>query len=232
MSSNNLIVRSLLESMVSAVDAIDISYSMSEEGLEERLLLGWHTQNAPLDLVQGLAKDWGVPSAMRGRWREHTELADGVGITVNKSFSSFRLYTHHWKSVDPHSYGEVVYRGFKCLPDNTYRVDEYVYMGDLRHPKNLSYALQACTHPERIHKLIGVCPEKVPMMFTQIKNSGRHSWLATVRHAKQDAGNVIAPQYSGHKLLHLAGGIDASKGAFDSYYLSANSKNAIHFLGD
>ncbi len=224
-------MRPRLQQLLKNADAFDLSWSLTEGGVERRALVGWLSDHAPYDELAQIALDWGMNAPMVNRWRESASESEGVGLTVNAALSSFRLYTHRWKGIVPNDYGAVVYTGYKCLPDGTVRVDEYQNYGDLREADNVSYAMAHTARPEWVERVIALAPKEVPLMFTRIANSGRQSWLVTVRHAKLDAGIIIGKEHTGLKLLHLAGGIDAAKGAFDTFYLGSSPTGVAWFLG-
>ncbi len=187
------------------------------------MLLGWLKDNSTLDQLVKFAQAWGFPSAMLARWRADFLIADGVGLTLNSDASSIRLYTQHWDNpID-----DVVYRGYKSLPDGTNRVDEYRFKGDLRQAENLAFAKRYTSRPEAIDRLIDVAGE-AELVFSSITNSGRTSWLVTCRTAGVTERDVLGAG-SDATLLHLAGGIDASKGTFDTIYIRSNNENAVDF---
>lgn len=206
--------------LVQSGNAFDLSWSESSSGTESRALCGWYRDQAPVAQVAELALQWGLPPAVIQRWAAEAADSD-VGITLNSDISSFRLYTHRWGTVSPDQIGAVVYRGFKGLPDQTCRVDEYQYTGDLRDSDNLEFALARTRHPARVLAAVERAAPDVPLVFSRITNAARQSWLATVRHAQLDA-QLVSPELAGYKLAHLAGGIDASKGEFDTSYVSSS----------
>lgn len=219
-----------LKSLAKTADVYDQSWSFHEHGDEERVLFGWWVKEAPWERIKKYCELFAMPAPMVARWLEISNSADGIGIAVNKSLSSLRLYTHHWKSINPEEIGAIVYTGFKMLPDGTVRVDEYRHFGDLRDPENLEYALSYSNKPEWIHAAIESAPENVPLMFAKISNTGRQSWIATVRHADVDAGALLTGRVSGQRLLHIAGGIDASKGSFDTVYIDPGIAGVTTFM--
>lgn len=210
--------------------AFDISTSITEQGNEHRVLMGWYTDKAPLQELAKEAEGWGMPAAMIQQWLAAAKDSEGIGITVNKNMSSLRLYTHSRDKLAPNESGEIVFQGFKSLPDASVRIDEYRNYGDLREADNLAYARANCQHLQWLDRINELALEDVPLMFSRISNSGRQSWLVTVRHAQLDAGDIIGQQYQGKKLLHLAGGIDATKGAFDTFYLASNPHEVVRFI--
>jgi len=219
-----------LNTLVNTADVFDLSSSISDSGIEQRLLIGWWTKHVSLHAVTDFASFYGMPAVMIERWLENANNSDGVGLAVNKNLTSLRLYTHHWNEVDPSNIGAIVYRGYKVLPDGTFRVDEYRHMGDLRDPENLQFAIDNSRHPDWLTRVLQNAPINLPLLFARIQNSGRQSWIATVRHANVDAGGVLQQRLNGQKLLHLAGGIDATKGAFDTFYVNAGFEEARKFL--
>ena len=219
-------IRSLARTAV----AFDLSSSLTEANTERRALLGWYTKTAPLLELAQTALDWGMPKAMVNSWMDQAQESEGVGVTVNQDLSSLRLYTHKRDGLAPEQAGEIVFSGFKCLPNGSVRLDEYQNCGDLSEPSNLAFASANSQHPLWLEQILSLAPDHIPLMFSRITNSGRQSWLATVRHANIDAGLVIGPAYTGRKLLHVAGGIDATKGAFDSFYIASSPSEVVRFI--
>lgn len=220
----------MLNALAKSADTFDLSFCLTDEGIEERLLVGWWTKNAPSIGIREFALQWGMSSAMVDRWLADAGDSDGVGITVNRSMSSARIYTHHWNRTSPSQRGAVIYRGYKTLPDGTVRIDDYQYCGDLRDKENLEFAKENSSHPDWLDRIIKVAPADRPLVFSRITGPGRLSWLATVRHANLDSSDFLGAQPQRRKLLHLAGGIDATKGRFDTVYVSASLKSASNFL--
>lgn len=219
-----------LKVLANTANVYDQSWSFHENGTEERVLFGWWVKNAPWALITKYCELFSMPAPMVSRWLEVSNSADGVGIAVNKSLSSLRLYTHHWRSVNPLDYASIVYTGFKVMPDGSVRIDEYCHFGDLRDPENLKYALSNSSKPEWIQAVLKVAPDDVPLMFAKISNTGRQSWIATVRHADIDAGKLLSGHVSGQRLLHIAGGVDAAKGCFDTVYINPGPQGLLNFI--
>lgn len=214
--------------LVPSGDAFDLSWSQHESGLESRCLCGWECDHAPIDALARLALDWGMDAGLVAQWRKASQNAD-VGITINRDLTSLRLYTHRWPSASEADIGAVVYRGYKCLPDGGVRVDEYIYRGDLREPSNLALALSHSGQTQVIKALVQNTPPDIPLLMTTTHNTQRLSWLATFRHARLDAG-LITSDLQGYPLAHLAGGHDATKGEFDSFYISSTPAAAMSFV--
>ena len=228
---NLLAARHYMNALIKSADGFDKSWSYTETSAEERLLFGWKTEHAPFKAIQEAAGLFNMPPKMIDEWFSVAAGTDLVGITVNKNLSSIRLYTHHWNSVSPGDVGAIIYRGYKLLPDKTLRIDDYQYLGDLRDAKNLEFALANTRYPSWVERIVADAPLDKPLMFSKTVNSGRQSWLATVRHAGLDAGEVVQGKANGEKLIHVASGIDATKGPFDTLYFNADITEASRFLG-
>lgn len=218
-------VSEVLLKLASYSHAFDLSWSWSNGQVESRLLLGWRRNEAPIDDLLKLASLCRFPEPMLVQWQKGAETAD-VGLTVNQDLTSLRLYTHDWTDG---ALGAVVYRGFKALPDGTVRLDDYVNAGDLRDTENLALACETTPWANQLAEIAQKATQNKPLMFTRTQNTGRSSWLATVRHCNLDAG-VITPELAGYKLAHLAGGMDATKGAFATAYVSTGPASAVEFL--
>lgn len=222
---NTAIVKEALARLVPGAHAFDLSWSWTEGNVETRLLMGWNRGDVPFDPLIKLADQAQLPKAMVRRWFNEAQAVD-VGLTVNQDVTSFRLYTHDWTD---RALGAVVYRGFKALPDGTARIDEYVNCGDLRDSANLALARETAPWADLVAGIANDAPQDKPLMFTRIQNTGRSSWLVTVRHCNLDAG-LITPELAGYKLAHLAGGMDATKGNFATAYVSTGPSSALEFL--
>lgn len=219
-----------LQELVISADACDLSWSIGEQAVDQRALIGWHSENASCEALEQFALKWGMHLPMVASWRKDAETADGVGLTFNQQLTSLRLYTHSWNRVAPDEIGTVVYRGYKCLPSGSVRIDEYQNFGDLRAEENIAFAKSLTNRPEWIDYVLEVAPDDVPLIFTRTINSGRQSWLATVRHAEIDAGKVAGADFDRCKLMHLAGGVDAEKGSFDTFYTRSSATGVSRFI--
>ena len=220
-----------LSVLLESTDVFDQSWSFHETGVEHRLLLGWLPASAPREVIAACAADLGMSAAMVDQWSRDAQTADGLGMTLVNHGRSIRLYVQHWDNVSREDVGEVVYRGYKQLPDGAVRVDEYRYEGDLRETNNLEVAQRTEGARAWIDRVIELCPADIPIDFCRIQNAGRSSWLATARLARLDAGAVLGADFSGRRLLHLAGGVDASKGEFATAYVKASRYEAARLLG-
>ena len=222
----NIELTKKLIALIKTGNAFDLSWSQTAGHLERRCGCGWDQPEAPIEELAVVALGWGLPEKVIQRWLEEAQKSDLVGVTINSDRTSLRLYTHTWRDTDKNP---IIYRGFKGLPDGTVRIDDYAFTGDLRDAGNWDLAITLCNIPDRLEVVAKRTPPEIPLPFTRIQSAGRVSWLCTVRHAKFDAG-IITPDLNGYRLAHLAGGIDASKGAFDSFYISSNIVTLQSFL--
>lgn len=223
-------IKQRLHSLCLTADVFDRSFSFTDRGIESRALMGWYSQNASLPTLSKFALEWGVNPKLVESWKALASQSDGVGITYNANLTSLRLYTHDWNRVRPSEIGKPVYTGFKSLQDGSLRIDEYLNYGDLRETSNFDYASNRCTRPEWLERVVSMSPVDVPLIFTRTENSSRQSWLVTVRHANLDAGDIVGYEFKGNKLLHLAGGVDAVKGEFLTFYLSSSPNQVLSLL--
>ena len=221
--------RLVLARLIPTGDAFDLSWSQSGAHLESRMMCGWFAAKAPRQTLAETALQWGLPSALVLNWLQASKGRD-VGFTVNADLTSFRLYTHGWAGDVP-TKNETIFTGYKALSDGRCRVDQYVFNGDLRDAANTRLAIRSELLKTAIEKVVDEAPVDVPLVFSTISNPGRQSWLATVRHGNFDAG-LVTPDLSGFKLAHLAGGVDASKGPFSSFYVSASPTQALKFISN
>lgn len=225
-----LIQPSDFASIVDTGDAYDLSWSHSSAGVEERMMLGWWRQNAPTAELVRLAQGFGIPQPMLTRWLADAEQSAAVGITVNRSLTSFRLYTHSLNDQTP-DIGQRVFCGYKALSDGQVRVDDYRFQGDLRDPDLLSIARENTFQPAWLENALSKTSDAHPIPLITILNGARSSWLATLRHHDIDAGAVLGSDFARMKLLHLAGGTDVSKGEFSTFYLRSSPDGIRSLLG-
>lgn len=219
-----------LPRLLDLADVYDQSFSFGASGTEHRALLGWYTPNAPIDILANMFMDWGVPAPFVQQWRLNTPDTEGVGIAVNQDLTSIRLYTHKWSTLTLEDTGVPVYKGFKLLQDNTLRLDEYINFGDLRSHDNMAHAQSLAQHPQWVERLDQHAARDTPLLFTRTTNTGRQSWLVTARYADLNADAIAGPSFAGHKLLHIAGGIDAIKGTFSTLYIQTDRAEVQNFF--
>lgn len=215
------LIRSHLPRLVDLADVFDRSFSYSASGVEHRALIGWYVKNAQMDILSNMFCDWGFPRPMIAQWLSDSTNAEGVGVAFNQDLTSVRLYTHRWMWVDLDDIGAPVYKGYKFLKGGSLRLDEYLNYGDLRSGDNLAYAQSLNSRPEWLDRLIKWVGPDIPLLFTRTFNTARKSWLVTARYAQLDAGLIVGEAFRGRKLLHLAGGVDSSKGDFVTVYVSS-----------
>ena len=86
---NRPLLQKHLPSLLQLADVFDQSFSFSASGAEYRVLLGWYTPNAPMDILSNLFIDWGIPSKFVQQWRLNTPDTEGVGISFNQDLSSW-----------------------------------------------------------------------------------------------------------------------------------------------
>ena len=227
---NQQLLKSHLPKLLDLADVHDQSFSFYDGGVERRALIGWYTNNAPLDVLGNMAVAWGVPQQFVQQWQRGAEGTEGIGLSINQDLTAIKLYTHKWMGVTLEDVGVPVYRGFKLLADQTLRVDDYVNAGDLRSNGNLAYALALGSQPSWVEALHAAAPQDKPLLFTKTNNTSRNSWLATARYADLQADAVAGPAFGGFPLLHLAGGVDAVKGQFSSIYIQTTLSDVNDFI--
>lgn len=219
-----------LRKLLALADFCDLSFSATHEAVEQRALIGWEAERAKLDVLSNIFCRWGISEKLVRQWQHHCDGAELVGIAVDQQLTSFRLYTHKWRGMTLKDVGVPVYTGFKQLSNGSLRIDTYVNHGDLRNNNNLTYTHDLNPKPLWIQRLLARADERTPLLFTRTTNPGRQSWLVTARYEYMDAGRIVEPCLRGHKLLHLAGGIDAVKGEFATAYIRAEAKEIEAFI--
>lgn len=218
---------SALRALVDCAQVLDHSVSVHDGGADSRVLLGWLPNAAPVAALSDFGRAKGLPEPMICAWLQHARSADGIGLTVTPKLDSVRLYTQHWDHAK--RIGDVVYRGFKRM-GGVFRVDEYLAQGDLRDPSHWSRACEALPLLSDFEERIFHPSFDGDLPFSTIENSGRQSFLATVRQLKLILPETNQSGLLGAQLLHVAGGIDAVKGGFVTQYVRASKASAIEVL--
>lgn len=239
-----------LAAMARDCDACERSWSIHDGGVEERLLFfADHQPGRALRMAEA-AVALGFPAALLQGWSRALPGADAIGLAVNRSGSSVRLYVQYWEAVKARVMGgdlapAPLYVGFKALPGGVLRQDVYFcapaaprdrFWPPMRDALVAWGCAAAAAEAAFAPVTAGNC------LFTETVAEGRSSWLATLRRAPLQARAVadcLAPLAEGPGreglraalaggagLVHLAAGEDAVKGRFLTVYLEEAAPEA------
>lgn len=237
--------------LIKAADSMERSWSISTSGpqagqAEERFLLFFDEIDARGAMIADAALALGVTADLVARWQSRFGGADAMGIAFNIAGSSVRLYLQYWDQVVARVQGgdvtpQPLYLGLKSLPGGHLRED--VYLCHPMAPRStfmppLTQALAQIGLGQLGHVFDPLDADDC--IFTTIADSGRMSFLATVRRAALDRGRVadlldnlpaaswtqaVKDQSRRRDLLHIAGGQDPLKGDFTTLYFSSSPQD-------
>lgn len=232
-------------------DACEMSWSIHDGGVEERILFFFDHQNDSALMLARAAVALGYPADLLQGWSQALPLADAIGLAVSRDLRSVRLYVQYWETVRARVIaGDLtpapLYVGFKALASGQVRTDTYVC---------LPAAPRGMVWPPMRQALcdVGADAAAVDIAFapltdgncihTEILSDSRRSWLDTVRRAPLDAqamaaalrpvaqqagsGTLLAALENGAALVHVAGGQDDTKGRFLTLYLEEDPEQAV-----
>jgi hypothetical protein len=236
----------LLARLASDADSCERSWSFHGSGCEERVLFFFdHDAERALMLAKA-AVALGFPAkAVRG-WSRALPGADAIGLAVTRDLRSVRLYVQYWEAVRDRVIGgdpspTPLYVGFKALGDGRLREDVYICLPAA--PRDLFWPPM-----ERALAGVGADPvgaqqvfaalDSASCIYTETLSEARRSWLATVRRAAIDPGqladclparadlaDLVAELRAGAPLVHVAGGEDDTKGHFVTLYTEADPQD-------
>lgn len=234
----------LLSELASAADACEMSWSISQADIEQRVLFFCDASVAMAGLIARTARALGAPSDLIAAWSQALPAADAVGLALRCDGRSVRLYSQYWDllvarlragQTDPLP----LYCGFKALPDGSQRRDDYVCLPmaprEVFWPPMAASLAWAGLDAQAAEAAFGDL-EAAQAIHTRTVGDGRSSWLTTVRRAPPPRDAVLRllgplaerPGAEGliaaaarHEMVHLAGGQDTSKGEFLTVYLES-----------
>lgn len=242
-----------LSQLAHSADACEKSWSITEDGIEERVLFFFETSVHAAELIAATAVDLGLPRKLLSAWSSALPGADAIGLALRSDRTSVRVYTQYWEvlaarvdagNLEPFP----LYKGFKLLPSGAVRSDDY-YCRPVA-PKADFWPPMAQTF-----EAFGLDSTQADVAFadlnaetaicTRTLGAKRTSWLTTVRRAQVDraelakwasplaareGGQAIVEALSKHDLVHLAGGTDTQKGAFLTIYLESTPPEVLAAL--
>ncbi|GEM_PF-2806670 len=246
------LLRRELRALITQADGFDQSWSITQEHpVEERCLMFFDMNPRSVKGLERAAQLLGMSNGVISKWRSLLQGCDAIGLGLSKSLKSVRLYAQFWdqqiervlsENLDPFA----LYLGVKSLPDGSLRQDTYrcepllartVYWPEIEKAcakfsmniTDLETAMSALNDENGV--------------WTRIDNSGRDSWLLTVRKAEPEPALVAQAlsSFKGHSpdmlafctrapMLHIAAGEDPVKGDFISFYFEAEADDIIEFL--
>ncbi|UWQ96454.1 hypothetical protein K3728_04240 [Rhodobacteraceae bacterium M385] len=242
-----------LNQLAHNADACEQSWSITESGIEKRVLFFFETSVQAAELIATAAVDLGLPKTLLSAWSSALPGADAIGLALRCDRTSVRVYTQYWEvlaaRVDAGNLQPFpLYKGFKLLPSGKVRTDDY-YCRPVA-PKADFWPPMAQTF-----EAFGLDSAKSDAAFadldaetaicTRTLGAERTSWLTTVRRAQLDrakfaewaaplaareGGQAIVEALSQHDLVHLAGGTDTQKGPFLTIYLESSPSEVLAAL--
>lgn len=247
-------MRADLDALLRRAMAFDRSWTFAEDGGVDRRTLFFHAASpADAALLQRAALALGLDAEAVALWRAHLPGSDALGLTVNAAGSSVRLYTQHWQALAARvEAGDLspfpLYRGFKRLAGGLRRDDVYHCLPLAPRAEfwpEIATALANFGLPVARMETIFAPLTPEACIWTRTAGAGRRSWLATLRRADldqaalADALDALPPRpglaevtasLRNARLLHLAGGEDATKGRFLTFYTEATAAEVADFL--
>ena len=239
--------------LIDLADGFDRSWTFGAHLQDERFLLFFDGLDS-IETVASSAVELGFPEQAIVQWKAHLKGADAIGLSANKSLTAVRLYAQYWEvQIARIQQGNMaafpLYRGWKKTVEGELRKDEYICTpmasGGVYLPliEDLSKSLGFSA--EVLEDIKSGLPSHA-VIFAEISNPKRKSWLATVRKAglppaliktwvttaqnKDGIGDLI--DHAGHHpILHLAGGEDLEKGKFHSIYFEAEAEDIKRLIG-
>ncbi|WP_341863905.1 hypothetical protein [Gymnodinialimonas sp. 57CJ19] len=234
-------------------DACEKSWSITENGIEERVLFFFETSVQAAEMIATAAVDLGLPKTLLSAWSSALPGADAIGLALRCDRTSVRVYTQYWEvlaaRVDAGNLQPFpLYKGFKLLPSGKVRTDDY-YCRPVA-PKADFWPFMAQTF-----EAFGLDSAQADVAFadldaetaicTRTLGAERSSWLTTVRRAQMDrakladwaaplaareGGQAIVEALAQNDLVHLAGGTDTQKGPFLTIYLESSPSDVLAAL--
>lgn len=227
--------------LVERAQGFDRSWSFGQDGVEVRALL-FMPPSAASALWQA-AGDLGFAASGQAEFEAALPGADAIGLTLARG-GSLRLYLQYWDLMAARvAAGDLspgpLYLGIKRFADGGARRDVYHCLPmapEVEYRPEIAAAMARFgAEPEATAALLArLTPETC--IWTRTEAPGRRSWLATVRRAglggadlarallpvaaRPGVADLLAALGRGAS-LHIAGGHDARKGDFISFYVEA-----------
>lgn len=241
-----------LARLTDMAEGFDLSWSFSKHGYEERALFFLPATLTARDNLIAAAQVLGFDRAEIAAFVAALPGADALGLTLSRS-GSVRLYLQYWDELSKRiAHGNTapapLYLGLKRFADGSARRDLYYCLPlapEAEYRPDIETALQAFGADLLGIEMLFAQLSPETCIWTRTQGEGRQSWLATVRRAHlrpQDVINALAPvaQRAGVQaviealrkgaLLHIAGGTDAKKGEFLSFYVETDRQGMSQFM--
>ena len=222
--------------------------------VERRALFFLPPGEASVAALIPAARALGMDEGALARFRLALPGADALGLTLSAGGASVRLYLQWWDQMAARvAAGDtgpgLLYLGVKKLAGGVQRDDRYIC---------LPLAPRAEYEPELAGALgdfglaaADIAPLLAPLspetiIWTRSQGGGRDAWLATLRDAPMPVDHLIRalrampqprPDLEGltdalakGPILHIAGGQDATKGRFVTFYVETDAHGMAAFL--
>jgi hypothetical protein len=208
-----------------------------------------------IELLSDAGRKLGLPPALLDTWHAALPAADAVCLALREDRRSVRLYTQYWDRVVARFRAGAdelgsLYLGFKALADGTARIDRYdpipLAPREAFWPPMADALIRLGLDRSRLEEAFAPLSAEAAIL-TRTAQKGRASWLVTVRRAGLDRAKVaqafaplrgearlhdLVAGLETHDLLHVAGGHDATKGAFTTLYRATDPVAALDRITD
>jgi len=239
-----------LSVMAQTADACERSWSLGAHETEERVLFFCETSVKAAEQIARAAQSLGITDSLLADWSTAIPGADAIGLALRCDRQSVRLYTQYWTMIGAHvKRGNrspfPLYRGFKSLPGGVVRSDDYLAIPmappEVFWPRMAEGFAAFDLDTEQAQDVFRDL-DAGNAIFTVTSGEGRKSWLTTVRRADIDRAEVadwlapLAARPLGDDiitaarttdLVHVAGGQDAVKGDFLTFYFESDPESVL-----
>jgi hypothetical protein len=242
-----------LSNLAKIADAVEQSWSIGGDGIEERALFFCDTSVQSATALAFAAKALGIDDNLLVEWSAAIAGSDALGLALRYDMKSIRLYSQYWVAITARvQSGDrttfPLYRGFKSLTDGLVRRDTYmcspICPPSVFWPPMADGFVKFNLDQDQARAVFWDLSAETAI-FTQTEGEGRKSWLTTVRRANIDraaladwlaplaeraGGKAIIDAARSNDLMHIAGGKDTVKGPFITFYFESDVKTVLEKL--
>lgn len=253
-NASKLLLTDRLVALAQDCDACERSWSITNDGAEERFLFFFDHQPGRALALAEAAVALGFPPALLQGWSQALPGADAIGLAVNRDLTSVRLYVQYWEAIRARAQAgdfspAPLYVGFKALGPDRLRTDLYTCLPAAPRSRfwpPMAAALAGFGVDATAAEAAFAPLTDATCIYTETQSGERQSWLATVRRAPLDPAtlaNCLTPLAKrpdlsalaqalsdGDALVHLAGGEDDVKGRFLTLYIESDPETVIAAL--
>lgn len=239
-----------LTALAEVTDAFERSWSITDQGVEARVLFFCDTSVAAAKALAQAAQGLQIDRALLADWSSAIAGSDAIGLALRCDRRSVRLYTQYWLAVVARlEAGDrspfPLYRGFKALPGGVSRRDDYLCLPAAPAqvfwpPMAAGFAAFGLGVDQGAEVFQPLTAESA--IFTVTEDPNRQSWLTTTRRAEipkaalaewlapladRPGGAAIVAAAQSELLVHVAGGRDQVKGDFLTFYFETDQNTAL-----